>query len=157
MRLSQNKLILLTTVVMTAGVFYMRTRTPLNIRNKNPLNVRKSNSYTWVGQVGESQGFAVFETIEHGFRAAFKTMQTYKKSYGLDTIQGVINRWAPPSDNNPTNSYINYVASQLSISPSEQLRADDYAPLLLAMSVFEGAKGRNAFTFEQVQNGIALA
>lgn len=157
MHLSQNKLILLTTVVMTAGVFYMRTRTPISVRNNNPLNVTAPRKGYWKGQTGLVGRFAVFDTVENGFRAAYRNMQTYKKSHGLDTISGIIYRWAPPSDNNPTESYISYLANELRISSSEPLRAEDYAPLLLAMSFFEGAKGRNAFTFEQVQKGITLA
>jgi len=157
MRLGQNKLILLTTVVMTAGVYYMRTRTPPNVRNKNPLNVTAPRRKYWKGQIDLAGRFAVFDTVENGFRAAYRNMLTYKKVHGLDTISGIINRWAPPSDNNPTDNYVSYVASQINVMPDDVLRAESYAPLLLAMSVFEGAKGRNAYTLDQVKQGIALA
>jgi len=150
-------LILLTTVVMTAGVFYMRTRTPLNVRNNNPLNITAPRKKYWKGQTDLAGRFAVFDTVENGFRAAYRNMLTYKNAHGLDTISGIIYRWAPPSDSNPTDSYINYLANQINVMPDAQLHADDYAPLLLAMSVFEGAKGRNAYTLEQVKQGIALA
>ncbi|MGL1956293.1 MAG: hypothetical protein OCD00_03100 [Colwellia sp.] len=149
-------LLLLTTVVMTAGVYYMRTRTPFNVRNKNPLNITAPRKKYWKGQTGLSGRFAVFDTIENGFRAAYRNLLTYKKAHGLDTISGIINRWAP-SNENPTQDYINYLANELMIMPDETLQSSDYAPLILAMSVFEGAKGRNAYNIEQVNQGIALA
>ncbi|MCJ8320427.1 MAG: hypothetical protein MJK12_12390 [Colwellia sp.] len=151
-----RKLLLLTTVVLTAGVFYMRTRTPLNVRNKNPLNIRASKSYNWVGQTGEASGFAVFESIEHGFRAAYKTMLTYKRKYQFDTISEILNRWAP-SEENPTRAYIDYVENALNVDEDTVLTPEDYPHLILAMSVFEGAKGRNGYTIEQVRSGVALA
>ena len=34
-------------------------------------------------------------------------MRTYRKKYGLTTIRGIINRFAPPSENN-TENYVRY-------------------------------------------------
>ena len=150
------KYILLTTVVMTAGVFYMTTRKTLNVRNNNPLNIRKNERFEWLGEAGSSSGFVVFDSVEYGFRAAYRTMQTYKLKYGLDSIAGIINRWAPDFEN-PTNHYVDFVEQDTGISRHAALTTEQYAQVLLSMSYFEGAKGEDAYTLAQVKSGVALA
>ena len=80
---------------------------PLGLRNNNPLNIRFSPRSNWIGQTGENKGFCVFDSLEHGFRAAFKLLNNYIKQ-GYDTVPKIISRWAPQSENN-TTAYIDFV------------------------------------------------
>lgn len=136
----------------------MRKYKPLNVRNKNPLNIKKNKLYAWVGEIGSDiRGFVRFDTVEHGFRAAYRNMMTYKRKYNLNTIDGIINRWTQGDSELIQDNYKSFLASHVGIGIHEQLSQDNYAQMLLSMSYFEGAKGRNAYSLEQVNQGIALA
>ena len=77
--------------------------------NNNPTNLRPSSTNAWLGQVGISRNnFSIFKSPEWGFRAAHINLENYLRS-GYTTIERIINRWAPPSDNNPTSQYIENV------------------------------------------------
>lgn len=90
-------------------------------RNCNPLNIRNSNSYKWEGQIGrDSENFCVFKSMVYGVRAAFGLLRSYNHNHKIDTLRGIITRWAPPSENN-TESYIQHVADAVGISPDERI------------------------------------
>lgn len=48
-------------------------------------------------------------------------MRTYIKKYRLNTVQSIIMRWAPPTENN-TSAYLATVSAHLTFSASEPLR-----------------------------------
>lgn len=75
-------------------------------RNNNPCNIRISPAL-WEGKITPSQdpSFEQFDTPEHGIRAAARLFLTYFRKYNLTTVQQLINRWAPPSEND-TLSYV---------------------------------------------------
>lgn len=77
--------------------------------------------------------------MEWGLRAAAITLRTYIKKYRLNTVQSIIMRWAPPTENN-TSSYIKTVASHLSFSSVEPIRfeqRDRVCELLRCMAYVE--------------------
>ena len=72
-------------------------------RNNNPLNIRISGN-NWKGEIKPSQdgSFCQVTTMAYGFRAAMVCIRTYIKKYGCNTLEKIINRWAPWGDgNNP--------------------------------------------------------
>jgi hypothetical protein len=156
--------LMLTTVVMTAGVYFMKLP-PKNVRNNNPLNLK--NSADWVGEstTKKDKTFEVFSSPEYGFRAAYRTLMTYRNSYGLKTVSDIIKRWAPApvkagDDHNETQAYIDYVLKRIEGLSffglyEPELTLEQYPELMLAMSDFEGAKGH--FTLAQAHAGVALA
>src|SRR4051812_38910947 len=88
------------------------------IINANPGNIDRGKPPTaWLGlatpaemtpeQKAEKR-FAVFRSPEYGIRALAKLLQTYQSKHGLRTVRGIINRWAPPVENN-TGAYVNAV------------------------------------------------
>lgn len=90
-------------------------------RNNNPLNIRSSKAFKWDGQTGsDPDGFCTFVSLLKGVRAAFALLRTYNHTYKLDTIRGIISRWAPPSENN-TESYINHVATAAGLTSDERI------------------------------------
>ncbi|KAF7770074.1 hypothetical protein PCIT_a3027 [Pseudoalteromonas citrea] len=135
------------------------TRQNLNVRNNNPLNIRE-NGTQWEGKTGHNKGFVKFESVEMGFRAAYKTLMTYRNNYGLDSISDIISRWAPDSENH-TENYIAYIRQKMNIEPnafnfwSDTVPDERYPELMLHMANMEGAKG--AFSIEQAERGVALA
>lgn len=115
---------------------------PRGYRNNNPLNIRNS-SERWLGEVRPSQdaSFKQFESMGYGFRAALKLLRNYIGK-GHNTITKIINRWAPPSENN-TSSYINNVSTRSGIPANEIISRDDREKLIAiayAMAISENGK-----------------
>jgi hypothetical protein len=86
---------------------------PSNIVN-NPGNLRP---------MGASTGFQNFATPEEGISAADKNLKAYGDK-GINTLRGVINRWAPPSEND-TNTYIDTVAKKIGLDPDQKIDLTD--------------------------------
>lgn len=103
---------------------------PRGIRNNNPGNIRLSKT-TWHGQkpVQDDADFAEFTTALYGLRALMKTLLTYHLKYGLDTVESIINRYAPPHEN-ATDRYIHQVARAVKAGRTETI--DLTSPALLA-------------------------
>ena len=67
------------------------------------------------------RAFVQFESLEWGWRAAFKLLtRTYYHNYRLYTIRMIIQRWAPPQENN-TEAYIQNVSRLSGIGPDEPI------------------------------------
>lgn len=86
--------------------------TPRGIRNNNPGNIRRSQTL-WQGEaaVQTDPDFIVFQGPEWGLRAIAKILLTYQ-SHGLKSIQDMISRWAPPSEND-TPAYVAAVTADM--------------------------------------------
>ena len=95
------------------------------IRNDNPLNIRHGKSQ-WVGmrEKQTDKSFVQFTARVYGYRAAFVLLRGYIGK-GKDTIGKIIAKWAPSSDGNNTQSYINYVSKSTGINASHALRFED--------------------------------
>ena len=114
--------------------------TSRGLRNKNPLNIR-INKDKFVGEVLPSTdtAFKQFISMAYGYRAAFVTLATYHKR-GRDTIQKIIEAWAPANENN-TEGYIAKVEKWSGIDRSNVLftegNKDKYIKIVAAMSRVE--------------------
>lgn len=86
---------------------------------KNPLNIRYVSANKWRGQIGQCRGFCRFLNEAYGFRAAHVLLCNYIKA-GHNTIEKIINRWAPPTENQ-TEAYINFVSSEIMIDRDQLL------------------------------------
>lgn len=104
----------------------------------NPLNIRNSNSYKWQGQSGSKKGFCEFTELEYGIRAAcYLIMVSYRKA-GVNTLASIIRRWAPASDNNPTDSYIEFVGERTNLLRWAPINTPEkVAKMVIAMAEFE--------------------
>lgn len=110
---------------------------PKSVRNNNPTNMRYLRTSAFDGQTGNDGGYGVYRDVLSGTRAGFKNLQNYFSRDGLDTVREIVSKWAPSSEN-PTSSYITFVAGQLGVSPDQGLRYDVHArSLIKAMSRFE--------------------
>ena len=95
---------------------------PRGIRNNNPLNIRRSKDQ-WQGMRREQTdpSFCQFENLAYGWRAAFRLLtRTYYHTYRLFTIRAIVNKWAPPNENN-TRAYVENVSRLTGIAPDEPL------------------------------------
>ena len=129
--------------------------TTRGIRNNNPLNIRH-NADVFQGEIkGNDKSFKTFSSMPYGYRAAFVTLHTYLTKYGLNTIEKIITRFAPPNENN-TKAYIATVAKYSGVAADEALTAtsgDKYILIVSAMSFVEN--GINA-DISQIKAGFNL-
>lgn len=102
------------------------TMIPLGLKLNNPSNIRWNPANHWQGQIGHKKGFCEFKTMAFGLRALLCLIRTYRYVYGLDTIEKIITRFAPPNEND-TQTYINNVSSALGFSSDYPLHFDFYS------------------------------
>ncbi len=132
-------------------------KTARGLRNCNPLNIRKSSAQ-WQGManVQTDREFVTFAGNEWGYRAAFKTLHTYMTKYNLCTINDIISRWAPMSEND-TKTYIRTVRNESGIDSEKKLYwtcKEDMVKVVMAMSYVEnGVRAVKA----EVEDGYRLA
>jgi len=110
---------------------------PRSERNRNPGNIVVS---PWTekqpGFSGSDGRFAIFDTPENGQAAMHGLLGSYINR-GFDTVPEIINRWAPPSDNNPTQNYARYVSEKAGVAPDMTVTPDMIPGIARAMGEFE--------------------
>lgn len=104
------------------------SKLPIGLRNNNPGNIRVSKT-KFRGEVPTDNAFKKFDTIVNGYRAMFILLRNYWRYHALDTISGIINRYAPSCENN-TRAYIDYVSSATNIAPDAKIDFNNMMPLV---------------------------
>ncbi len=112
-------------------------RVPRGLRNNNPLNL--SYAAGQPGVLGADGRYGVFPSLPVGVAAAERQLLRYSDRDHIDTVRGLVSRWAPPGEND-TGAYIAAVADRLRVSPDAHLNLRDAATaeaLILAMGRHE--------------------
>ena len=145
--------------VPTATKTTFATQLPRGLRNHNPGNIRKTESM-WIGEVPcADPQFKCFESDRYGIRAMWIVVNTYWRDYSIRTVEGIIHRWAPPSEN-PTNEFTRFVRERVqsrtkgwTVDPVGRTyildRDSVYPALISAMIYFEN--GSNPFSLSEIQ------
>ena len=130
---------------------------PRGIRNNNPGNVMKGGD-SWKGEVqGNDPRYVTFSSPEAGIRAMGKTLLTYQDKHGIDTVEGIIARWAPATENN-TVAYATTVAKEMGVKPGDPLNLRDTATLTkLTRAMIRVENGQQPYTDQQITSGLAAA
>lgn len=130
---------------------------PRGVRNNNPGNLIRG-SKSWDGEVdGGDPRYASFSSPEAGIRAMGKTLLNYQDRYGLRTIEGIIGRWAPSSEND-TAGYVRNVAKALGTTPDAPLDLHDAKTLgTLTRAIIVQENGKQPYTDQQIAVGLAAA
>ena len=98
-------------------------------KNNNPGNIRLNPYIQWEGQIdGNDPSFVKFKTMAFGIRALMKLLINYQKR-GYNTISKIINRYAPPTENN-TSNYIQIISQKMGISKDSILDLEKVVVLL---------------------------
>lgn len=124
------------------------------IRNNNPGNIRVSKDQ-WEGMTGDDGAFVIFDTPDSGVRALAKNLMSYGRQ-GYDSIEKIINRWAPPNEND-TQSYISSVVAATGIPATQSIdltNPDVLASLSEAIGYHETGSRYNPEVYQQ---GVARA
>lgn len=132
---------------------------PRGIRNNNPGNIRKTLT-AWQGLADQQTDPAFFQFISpvYGIRAMTRILETYRGSYGLNTIETIINRYAPPVEND-TSAYAAHVAAAVSVDPSEVLTGFKWQAIRQGVitAMIRHENGMQPYSAETISQGIALA
>ena len=137
----------------------MTTKTPRGIRNNNPGNIRWGDD--WKGLVPETQrtdkSFCQFTKPEYGIRAMIIILRNYQRRHGLNTVSGIINRWAPANEND-TQAYINSVARCVSVTPDQKIDVTDSRVMIpLLEAIIKHENGAQPYGFDSFVRAIDLA
>ena len=143
----------------------MQTR---GIRNNNPLNIRHSSDQ-WEGARAEQtdKSFVQFENMAYGYRAAWKTLESYWKYFHRTkqyyNVTNIITRWAPPTEND-TKAYIRTVLRLTSLGgkenlpqPSRGVDIERLVKLIAAMTTMECGIPYKEVDTDSIRQGFALA
>ncbi len=124
------------------------------LTNCNPGNIRQSN-VKYQGEVRPSRdpAFKQFSSLAYGYRAIFVLLDTYRIKYGLNTIRGMISRWAPPSDNNQTEAYIAAVCADTGIGDTTPVDTRDRAVMLRMVAAISRVENGVVADMEEVERG----
>lgn len=114
------------------------------MRNNNPGNIEDGDFARGLpGYQGSDGRFAIFDSPDAGANAQVALLGSYGKR-GVNTVEQIINRWAPPSDNNPTGNYVSFVSRELGVDPRQPLNLSDprtARAVASAISKFENGSG----------------
>lgn len=97
------------------------------ISHNNPGDLRQ-----W-GNNPVKNGFAQFSSPAAGLTAMAENLKAYQRQ-GKDTVAKIINTWAPASDGNNTQAYINLTAQRLGVKPNQKINLNDPKTLALLMA-----------------------
>lgn len=115
---------------------------PRGIRNNNPLNIEAGNfTQGQPGMTGSDGRFARFENMDQGMSAAGNLLDVYAKK-GINTVSGVIGRWAPAGENNVA-AYAGSVARDLGVKPDDPIdltNPETKQKLVMAMGKVENGR-----------------
>ncbi len=121
---------------------------PRGIRNNNPLNIEAGGfTQSQPGFAGSDGRFAKFEKPEQGVAAANALLDSYEHR-GINTVAGIVNRWAPPGEND-SGAYVRAVAGKLGLDPNAPVPRELRPQLIAAMGQHE-----NGRPIQMAQNGV---
>lgn len=132
--------------------------TARGLRNNNPGNI-DYNGTNWQGLDDPMHDgrFCRFKTPTYGIRALARVLIAYYDKHGLNTVERIINRWAPPVEND-TESYIVMVCKTTGFSRAEKLnlhRFEHLEPIVKAIIKHEN--GVQPYTQDQITKALVLA
>lgn len=97
---------------------------PRGFRNNNFGNIVDGPfARSLPGYIGADGRFARFETPDAGVSAMSRLLDSYT-SRGFDTVDKIVNRWAPPSEND-TGALVSAMAGRMGVDPGARLDLSD--------------------------------
>jgi hypothetical protein len=139
----------------SGGEYSSTSGDPRGIRNNNPGNL------VYVGQTGASKEangrFATFASAQEGLNALAAQLRRYGQR-GLNSIQSIVNTYAPASENN-TGAYANYLAQKMGIDTNTQfdVNSDPAALAALIRGIVEYENGRNPYSNDMIAQAARMA
>jgi hypothetical protein len=156
--LLQKKIELKKKVLLALGLLLMvHLRKARGLRNNNPGNIRHGDNWQGRSKLQLDPSFITFKSAKYGVRAMTRVLNNYRDKYNLVTVSGIIDRWAPPVEND-TTAYVLAVSKKLGVFPNTEI--DTTRPdvmLVLVESIIHHENGSQPFSADYLLEGISLA
>ena len=131
---------------------------PRGIRNRNPGNIEKSDD-KWEGLADppDDGTFFVFDSAVYGIRAAAIILLNYQDEHGLRTLEEIVGRWAPASEND-VDGYVEEVQHVSGLPLDTDLNLHDWQTMydLLDAIIWE-ENGEQPYPPDVMVEGLAKA
>jgi len=130
---------------------------PRGIRNNNPGNIRYTGT-KWKGLANPpSDGsFCVFTKPEYGIRAIYMIISNYYTIHNINTIRGVFNRWAPPTEND-TKAYTDHVSNKCGVGADQVIDPRSLSIMLpMIETIILHENGEQPYDRETILAGVKL-
>ena len=129
---------------------------PRGIRNNNPGNLNYAGQEGATKEGGSNGRFAVFKTAEEGLKALGSQLLRYGQR-GLDSVQAIISKYAPASENN-TQAYMEALAKSLGVGINDKLNLNDPKILSALMNgIIQHENGKNPYRPDMVASAAGSA
>lgn len=153
--MNQNTVSILSLIGFVGLLFMLKkdAATTRGIRNNNPFNIKDFN-IAWSGKTGNDGVFVTFSSAEYGIRAGMKLLINYERLHGINTVFGIINRFAPGVEN-PTSNYVEFVAEKLGVDAQEEININQNL-FLLTDAIIKFENGYNPYSVETLENAYRL-
>lgn len=132
------------------------TLSPRSVRNNNPGNLEIGQPWEGLSHILKDDPYCVFVTPVHGFRALAIDLRS-KWKHGLTTIEAIVTRRSPPSEN-PTEAVIKTISDMMGVARDASLDlngAEQLAALCRAIAVQEA--GSWLFSTNDLNMGVQMA
>ena len=123
------------------------------VRNNNPGNIEKG--IKWGGATGDDGRFIIFDSPEMGIRAIGRILRTYSRKYGINTVSGIVSRWAPPNEND-TENYIKNVSTWTGFAPDKKLNVQDPGTMFKLINAIIRQENSTSYQPDVVNRAIGL-
>lgn len=134
-----------------------RTRKTLGFQQNNPGNIVRGQPWAGLSPYQPNVRYATFIAPEFGIRVIAYLLNKYSKDYGLHTVRGIIQRYAPEHEN-PTDEYISNVAKAIGVLPDVSFDVNArMSQLVKAIIAQEIGYGTNPYDDRVINEGIMLA
>lgn len=133
-----------------------KTKLPRGIRNNNPLNIRVGNN--WFGEVAKPTDttFEQFTDMRFGVRAAFIILKRYINRYKLNTIEKIVERWAPSNENH-TKAYIDIVSKRTGLPRNFEFEYSNVAVMSMIFQAMCFVENGQEIDYDVILEGYVLA
>lgn len=124
------------------------------VRNCNPLNIERGTKWKGLRPEQTDKRFCQFVSMQYGWRAGLVILRNYIKGNNaarkpFDTIEKIINRWAPPKENN-TSSYIKAVCEDVGIDMRTRIKWEDRAAICAIVKAMARVECNVIFEIEPI-------
>jgi hypothetical protein len=137
---------------MTYSEMYSNLR---GLRNNNPGNIEKGDNWRGMALDQPDDRFITFKSPEYGIRAIGRILKNYQRRHGINTVRGIINRWAPSFENN-TDAYVYHVAHKVGVSPDQEITVADHLTELTT-AIIKHENGVQPYPESLIAAGLAMA
>lgn len=139
------------------------------IRNNNPGNIDYNPRNKWQGELPFDPNIEPrhcrFVKPEYGIRALLKLLRTYSTYQGkqgigcgkIDTVEEIIERWAPAKDRNNTEGYINRVCKETGFNRRDCLDVyDKNTAFKMAKAIVQVENGQQPYDGAMFEKAYSL-